>query len=326
MRPGGSADMRVTTEDEGDRTRVVVEALDPSGERLNFVRFTGRVVGPDGKAQNVELRQTGPGRYEGSFESVQSGAYVTNLRYVAPSEGAPGGSREGNLQVAVSRPYADEYRTLQDNAPLGKLIADLTGGRQVADNPAAAELWSRVVRGEDGAEKPLKMPVDARPIWMLVAMVGLGLFLMDVAVRRVRIDPAMIRAAVRKGLGRGAGRANQGLGSLKQVRERAQQSMTGSPGQPGGQPAQPAAPARPAAQSAADKQTAKAKFEVSEAELKKARPGAAAPVIDDSAPRREAPRPGTPGAPPPTQEQGLSRLKKARERAQEKFDEPPKND
>lgn len=61
------------------------------------------------------MRQVGPGRYEGIFESDRSSAYVGNFKYIAPPDTPGGQPREGNLQVAVTRPFADEYRTLQDN-------------------------------------------------------------------------------------------------------------------------------------------------------------------------------------------------------------------
>ncbi len=306
MRPGGNADMRISTEQVGDKTKVTVEALDSKGERLNFVRFAGRAAGPNGSSQNVELRQVGPGRYEGTIDTAASGAYVMNLRYLSPNPDAPGQTREGNIQAAVTRPYADEFKTLQDNAPLGKLVAEITGGRVVDQDPRQADLWLR---------KDLKMPIDQRPIWILVAIISLGAFLFDVAVRRIRIDPQMIAASVRKGLGQGATQAGQQLGGLKEARQRAQQSIS-KPGAPGGA----AGPAKPGP---VDAGTAKTKFEVDEAELKKSRTNEA--VADLSAPEKKD-RPAGTGlsqqtGEAPTQEQGLSRLKKARERAQEKFED-----
>ena len=314
MRPGGNADMRVTTEDIGDKTKIIVEALDPKGERQNFVRFTGNAVGPNGKPQPVELRQVGPGRYEGMIDSASSGSYVMSMRYLTPGgANVPETSREGTVTAAVTRPYADEFKTLKDNAPLGKLVAELTGGRVVDDDPAKANLWLR---------EGLTMPVDARPIWMLVSMIALGTFLMDVALRRIRIDPQMIGAAVRRGLGQGVQQAGQQLRGLKEARQRAQQSIGDRGGAPDG--AQGAvAHAKPVGEAAA---AAKVKFEVSDEELKKSRKNEAIADLSEPGPGG---RPTTSGlsaqtGEPPTQEQGLSRLKKARERAQESFDEEEK--
>ena len=53
-----------------------------------------------------------------------------------------------------------------------------------------------------------------RPIWLLVALISLAAFLFDVAVRRVRIDPQMIAASVKRGLGAGAQEAGKQMGGL----------------------------------------------------------------------------------------------------------------
>ncbi len=303
MRPTGNADMRVTTEDLGDRTKVVVEALDAEGDRLNFVRFAGRVSGPGGVSQPVELRQVGPGRYEGVFDSARSGAYLMTVQYTAPGGSAESGSGEqrGTVQAAVTRPYADEFRSLQDNAQLGRRIAEMTGGRVVSDDPRTANLWERA---------GLNMPVDARPIWVIVACVGLGTFLMDVAVRRVRIDPAMIAAAIRRGLGQQVQQAGQQLGSLKEARERAQQAMG---------PRGDGATGRRKA-GGADAATAKTKFEATEDELKGAKTNQAMPTFEPEVQKAKPAQSQAQDAADQA-EGGLSRLKKARERAQEKFEE-----
>lgn len=302
MRPGGNADMRIVTEDLGDKTRVIVEALDAGGERMNFVRFFPRVVGPEGTAEAVELRQVGPGRYEGVFDSARAGAYVANFKYIAPPETPGGQPREGNLQVAVTRPFADEYRTLRDNAPLGRLIAERTGGRvlDLSSSPDQVNLWLR-----DG----LKMPVAVRPIWLLVSLLAIALFLVDVAVRRVRIDPQLIAAAVRRGLGQGKSRGSEQTGTLLEVRKRAQAGMSAK-----ATTSEQREALRMAAR--ADEQTARAKFEASASELAGAKENLAVPTFDDSARASPSQRTQAQSA-ADAGEGGLARLRKAKERARE---------
>jgi hypothetical protein len=109
MRPTGNANLRVTTEKQGDQTRIIVDATDVKGERMNFARFKGRVAMPDGSGQDVELQQVGPGRYEGRVDSKLAGAYVLSMRYAAPEVGPNGetkiveGLRSGCHQPAVRR-------------------------------------------------------------------------------------------------------------------------------------------------------------------------------------------------------------------------------
>jgi uncharacterized membrane protein len=215
MRPSGSANVRVTTEKAGDQTRVIVEALDQEGERLNFARFRGRVAGPEGKGQDIDLQQVGPGRYEGRFDSQDAGSYVVSMRYAAPNPQG-GEIMEGSVQASVTKPFADEFRALTDNMPLLQQVANMTGGRVLAGDPRGDDLWRR---------EGVMMPVATRPIWILVAIFAIGVFLMDVGIRRVRVDiPAIARMAMRALQTRGE-KAGAQMDSLRTAREKARRSI-----------------------------------------------------------------------------------------------------
>lgn len=215
MRPSGSATMRVTTENIGDKTRVIIEAFDAEGSRLNFADFQARASTPKGAGVPVKVQQVGPGRYEGEFSTADAGAYVVNLQYRAPS--AEGGIIEGSAQAAVTRPFADEFKALETNLPLLKQVASITGGRQLPTDPAQADLWAR---------QGLTMPVTLTPAWLLFAIIGIGIFLIDVAVRRVRIDPAMLAALIRRGASKEARKSDDSTQAMRAARSRAQ-SRTG---------------------------------------------------------------------------------------------------
>lgn len=217
MRPSGSNNVSIVTQTEGERTKVIATMLDPQGEPLNFARVTARSVAPDLKGIDFEMRQTGPGRYEGNFDSATSGAYLVNMRYDVAKGGtgdgaAGGGVESGTAQVAVTRRGADEYRALRDNTALLEQAAAVSGGRLMADNPAASDLFSR---------EGLTMPVSLRPIWLATALAAVGLFLIDVGVRRVRVDLPAIARTLRKGVGRGAEKRGVEGSSLLKARETA---------------------------------------------------------------------------------------------------------
>ena len=220
MRPGGSANVRIVTENRGDRTVLLIEALDPAGERLNYARFDARVANPDGTGTTVEVRQDGPGRYSGTIDSAEPGSYVVNLNYRAPVTDPDSGETTllvGSAQAAISRPFADEFRSLASNAALLRQVAALTGGRELTGDPAADDLWRR---------EGLTLPVASRPIWPAVALLAITLFLVDVGVRRVRIDPRAMAAVLRRSLGRSAPRDDAvRLESLRAVRARARAQM-----------------------------------------------------------------------------------------------------
>lgn len=292
MRPSGNANVRVTTQREGGRTRVIVDALDPAGDRLNFATFVGRVAGPGGIGSDVRLEQVGPGRYEGWAETAAAGTHVISLRFVAPGVG--GQPLEGSVQAAVTKPFADEFRALEENLPLLLQVASMTGGRVLSGDPRTDRPWRR-----DG----LTMPVAATPIWSIVAMIGIGLFLADVGVRRVRVD---LGAIVRFFTARSARtKAGAQIGALKAAREQARRGLERRSS--GGGDAAGTGSA-----------TAGVKFDASAEALRRA--GESDPTVRiDASPADGLPTkpagPVAPKAPPP--EGGLARLKQAKKRAQE---------
>jgi len=288
MRPSGDVNTRVFTRTDGDRTRIIVEATDPSGERLNFARFRGRVANPDGTGTPVELKQVGPGRYEGEFGTAQAGSYIASLRYTAPGEN--GEVLEGTVQSAVTRPFADEFRALTDNEGLLRQVAELTGGRVLdPEDPAAADLWDRA---------GLTMPVAATPIWLPTALLALVLFLLDVAVRRVRIDLGLIRETLTRAFSTSTKQAGDQLDSLRGARAKARQAMA----------------------SRASRETAGRKFEAA-----KDRPASAdaSPLSTErtaevtTKPRRSDRKDQEEG----DEEGGMSRLLRAKKRAREDLEE-----
>ncbi len=289
MRPSGSASVRVQTYNEGDHTIVNLRAIRPDGTPMNFAQWKGRVSTPDGTGMELVLRQVGPGRYEGSFASPESGSYVTSMRYIAPS-GVSGGTIEGSVQAAISRPFADEFRVLEDNTALLEQVRSMTGGRTLSNDPDLADLWSR---------ENLKKPISTRPIWMLLALIGVGTFLIDVGVRRVRLDLRAMGAAAVGLFQTKSEKSGAQLASLRAAKSKAQSRIKRK-------------------ESAAGR-----KFEASDEELKqaaKAKRSIAISKADEGAPIEQA-KPKKKKPESDEQEQGMSRLLKAKKRAHDDMDE-----
>lgn len=315
MRPSGGGNVRVTTENKGDQTLITVDALDSSGERLNFARFKGRVAVPGGEGVDVDLKQVGPGRYQGTVPTDVSGAYVLSLRYVAPDDKVEGGVLEGSVQAAITRPFADEYRSLEDNTPILTQVAELTRGRVLSDwETNVPDLWSR-----DG----VTMPVASRSIWLLLAVIALGVFLADVGVRRVRIDIPAMWAGIVGMFRRSTSKGSEQLGSLMAARELAKKKMA-ERAAGGLTEAQLRAGAKADVKAAAD--IAKRKFEADPEQIKK---GAtqialggpdAKPEIPRDKPRR-VDRGTTPAKPQETE--GMSRLLRAKKKARDEMEDQP---
>lgn len=306
MRPAGAANLSVATETRGDTTHVVVTALDSAGDPMNFAMFRGTAVDPGLEAQAIELTQTAPGRYEGDFDSGKPGTHIVTLHYDAPGVGGADAEPDrGSVQAAVLRPYPDEYRALEDNRALLQQVADLTGGRVLPFEPEDADLFSR---------EGLKMPVSLRSIWLAVALASLGLFLVDVAVRRVRIDiPAILAWA--RGLFRKKQSGATQVDALRAARQSTKQKLAERAAS--GELRVRDDPGAPSVDTAR-------KFEAGAEYLKKpARnvtdaPAPAAPIVDKRQKGAETP--------PTGEEGGMSRLLAAKKRAQDQMkDEDKKN-
>lgn len=325
LRPSGSANLRVVTEARGDQTLVTVEALDSKGERLNFANFRARLAQPGGGGVDVDLRQVGPGRYQGSVTTDQSGSYVLSMRFAAPDANVEGGVLEGSAQAAISKPFADEFRALEDNAPLLSQVAEMTGGRVLSGNAQRDALWTR-----DG----LTMPVSTRSIMLWLAAAALTLFLMDVGVRRVRIDiPAMWRAVL-AGFGMAPAKGGEQMSSLRAARDKAQARMVERGSGEGAKAADLERDAREAARRAAQAAAgvSNVKFEATAEQVKAQGRGGAPGIALGGAEARVQPR-GPGGAPPPlpgeggkggAPGEGMNRLLKAKQKARDDMDEGAK--
>ena len=306
MRPSGSPNVRVTTEPRDEKTLVVVEAVDDEGRRLPTASFQGRMATPDGQGAPLTLRQVGPGRFEALVETPDSGTYVMSMRYAAPATEEGGPALEGSVQAAVIKPFADEFRALQDNAALLQQVAEITGGRVLPTDAATADLWSRA---------GLTMPVSTRAIWLPVAIIGIAIFLADVAVRRVRLDVVKAYYAMRRGLQKGREKAGVQVESLQAARAKARERMAGAVAaesqdrdlaRAGGR-AQPLAPA-----------VAKRKFEATEEQARASKDTKVA-LGGEAETAEQAKRRKAQQTVPADGDEGMSRLLKAKQRARDEM-------
>lgn len=179
MRQDSPANFDTHTRVEGNKGRVVVDALDKNAAYLNFLQLRATVIRPDRTSAPVEFHQTGPGHYEAEFDVNQMGQYLVTSQVIE------NGESRGAIQTGVSAPYSPEYRDLETNMPLLTQIAELTGGRIIGE---AAEGVVTVPK-EDWADpfrKDLPPTESRRPAWEFVlAWLLLPLFLLDVSVRRL---------------------------------------------------------------------------------------------------------------------------------------------
>jgi len=181
-KPAQSTECDVTADVQGSRVMVNVEAVDADGKFINFSRIEGQVITPDVSSEKLDLTQIGPGQFQGRFQASASGSYIVNLRYSKLGED----TRQHLTTTAVTIPVAPEFRDLSDNAPLLTQISEISGGRVLSSDPNQVDLFEK---------SGLKFPETQMPLIRPLMLIWLGLFLLDVAVRRVILD---VRAIARK--------------------------------------------------------------------------------------------------------------------------------
>ncbi|KPK78083.1 MAG: hypothetical protein AMJ79_01005 [Phycisphaerae bacterium SM23_30] len=208
-KPSQSSDCEVFADVLGRDVTLTVEAVDAQGEFVQFSNIIGQTIAPDMSVEPLSLVQVGPGRYRGQFQAQHSGSYIVSLRYGKPDE--PG--KTHTVQSAVTVPFAPEFRDLTDNSALLTEVSRITGGRVIRPQPDQAELFDRT---------EVKFPRTPLPLLDYLMLVWLGLFLLDVGVRRIAWD---VRAAGRS-LARHVQRIGRGrvsdptLERLKQTRQK----------------------------------------------------------------------------------------------------------
>jgi uncharacterized membrane protein len=172
-----TTDVEVRMKQDGDKAKIVVEALNKDSAFLNFLSVHATVVNsdPSKKPTQVNLMQTGPGTYEAEVDAKDPGAYCAVISYSGTKE-SQSGMTLGSMVVNSS----PELRELKSNESILRQIAERTGGRILPPFDAdSANLFTR-----DG----LKPSVSPLPIWDILIPILLSLLLIDVAIRRIAWD------------------------------------------------------------------------------------------------------------------------------------------
>ncbi|MFQ6101119.1 MAG: VWA domain-containing protein [Anaerolineae bacterium] len=164
---------------EGEEAHVTVDAVDEGGAFVNGLDASVSVVGPDGEPLLVELAQTAPGRYEGTFTPQTEGAYLMRLTappVPPPLAGGEEGGGEGGLALTTGwvLGYSPEYAALEGDPAYLARLAELGGGG-VLEEPA--ESFAHTLRGKG----------TARDLWPYLLGLAALLLPFDVGVRRLAL-------------------------------------------------------------------------------------------------------------------------------------------
>lgn len=167
----------------GDELVVRLEASDDEGKPLEGVTVPATVYSPSGERLELELAQVGPGQYEARTPVNVTGSYVALVR---PRRGE---QKLTPVIAGATLAAGSEYRALRSNDALLERLAESTGGKVVELDQALGREWfSR-------AGVPRQFAVI--PVWGTLLAAALGVFLLDVATRRIAWDRYRIERAPR---------------------------------------------------------------------------------------------------------------------------------
>ena len=192
---------------EEDYARIIVDARNDDGAFLNNLPLEAVVLSPTGEPQTVRLFQTAPGRYEALFYPDVEGAYFITVN---------GRNVQGETIQEVRGwvlGYSAEYIQNTPNARLLGIIADITDGQDLGDEPTAAFAITQEPR------------TAIAPIWPLLLWIAIIILPFDIAVRRLiitRSDMRRLRAFI-TGESLTPDAPDERLSSLFSARDRARQ-------------------------------------------------------------------------------------------------------
>lgn len=154
---------------QGDRSRVVIEAVGADGRFLNEAETELTLIGPQLKTEVLTVRQTAPGRYEADVDTAKAGAW--QLQITQKKDGLLLHQLSQGLVVG----YHDELRLGQPREDLLRSVTEVSGGRL---NPDPAGVFESIPGG---------IVSSSVPLWPWMLLTGLVLFVLDVALRRLEM-------------------------------------------------------------------------------------------------------------------------------------------
>ena len=175
-RPAESDDFDVQVHVDGEKATVTLDAADPGQWIHGGFQIVGNAVHPEHGKQTVEFRQTRYGHFEGTFTAADPGTYVVRAGYQWNESGQP---HSGFVQAGLNVAFEAEWRDIHSNENYLAQIAEATGGRILRDDLPQAVYEAASIR-----------PVQThRPVWDRILQIALVVFLLDVAIRRLAINP-----------------------------------------------------------------------------------------------------------------------------------------
>jgi hypothetical protein len=160
--------LSLTADRRDDSIAVRADLVGSDGRYVTGAKLTATVAGPDGESRMLDLAPIAPGRYAAAFPIGPSAPAEYEIRVRGESTDPP---MSAALTVFVD--YPDELQLRDADEDLLRRVATTTGGAFLPDPASVFALDGRTVD-------------RVRPLWSYLLTAALLLFVVDVALRRLR--------------------------------------------------------------------------------------------------------------------------------------------
>jgi hypothetical protein len=203
LRPMEKSDkhLHMTTEHKDGNIRVIVEAQDNDNNPLTEAELQAGISSPTFKIKGQrKLEQKNAGVYEAEFPADEVGAYFiyVQAKWKKAVKVMKNGKEVSELQdvhdsirAGVTIPYSPEFAEMESNPALLEKLAHMTGGKVYADD---AEVLQAVARHGEVFRPVPRSHAAMQPLWPWLVFLAALCLLLDVAVRRIAIQPEAVWA------------------------------------------------------------------------------------------------------------------------------------
>jgi uncharacterized membrane protein len=182
--------LRLSTEQRDGKIRIIVEAREIDKTPLtNIEEFKAGITVPSLKSAearkfDLKFEQKSSGVYEAAFPADEVGTYFINIRAKWKKDGAV--EQTDSVRAGVTVPYSPEFAEMESNPALLEKLREVTGGNTYSEDETS--LRRAAQSGDIFRAVPAGQP-SLQPLWPWLVLLTAIVLLLDIAVRRIALEP-----------------------------------------------------------------------------------------------------------------------------------------
>ncbi len=184
--------LQVNTETRDGKVRVIVEAHEEDSNKtpITDVELKAGISspsfkGPDGRKIDLKFEQKNAGVYEAEFVAEEVGSYFLTIQAKWRKDGK---EIVDAVRTGVTIPYSPEFAEMESNTALLERLREITGGKRYDDD------YANLMFAAQNREVFRMAPIShqsMQTLWYWLVFLAGVCFLLDIAVRRIALEPAV---------------------------------------------------------------------------------------------------------------------------------------